>query len=136
MYHIITPDLKLATIRLWDRALLDLPNILHCCNISRATFYRVLKLWRETGDVVSHAPNVHHGTRILDATDVQYLCQLVAENPDYFLDELLHLLQTNRFISVHYSTIHKELVHAGVSGKRLQVIAAERNEDLQAQFII
>jgi hypothetical protein len=136
MYHRISPEIKLAAIRLWDRALLDLPDILHCCNISRATFYRVVKLWRETGDVVSHAPNVHRGTRILDATDVQYLRQLVAENPAYFLDELLHLLQTNRFISVHYSTIHSELVRAGVSRKRLQIIAAERNEDLRAGFVI
>ena len=70
----------------------------------------------------------------LHHTDIHYLLQLIRQNPDYFLDELLRMLKTNRFISVHYTTIHDELVHAGVSQKRLQRIALERNEALHADF--
>jgi hypothetical protein len=42
------------------------------------------------------------------------------------------LLDTNRFVSVHYATIHRELERVGVSLKKLKQIAKERNE--QAPF--
>jgi hypothetical protein len=45
-----------------------------------------------------------------------------SQRPDWFLDKLLELLDTNRFISIHYTTIHRELVGAGVSIKKLQKI--------------
>ena len=73
--------------------------------------------------------------RKLDHDDLQYLVQLIRNNPDYFLAELLHMLKTNRFISVHYSTIHDELLRSGISRKRLQKIVKERDEDLRADFI-
>jgi len=60
---------------------------------------------------------------------------LIEQNPDYFLDELLHLLKTNQFISVHYITIHRALERAGISRKKLKKVAAERNERLRADFI-
>ena len=71
----------------------------------------------------------------LDYSDVQYLLRLIDRNPGYFLDELLHLLKTNWFISIHYSVIHNQLLCAGVSRKRLQRIASECNEDARAAFI-
>ena len=74
--------------------------------------------------------------RLLDHNDIQYLLALVHNNPDYFLDELLDLLKTNRFISIHFSTIHRELERAGMSRKRLKKIALERNEDNRADFVI
>jgi DNA-binding LacI/PurR family transcriptional regulator len=41
----------------------------------------------------------------------------------------LERLDTNRFISVHYTTVHRELERAGtVSRKKLEKIAAEINE--------
>jgi hypothetical protein len=67
--------------------------------------------------------------------DVQLLLQLVNDNPDYFLDELLHLLRTERFVSAHYTTIHRELERAGVSRKQLQKITIEHNEPLRSDFI-
>ena len=133
MYNTLSRDLKLAAIRLWEANLLDLRDILNCCNFSRATFYRIKKLWHETGDVVSHR-NIQH-SHLLDATDIQYLNELIEENPDYFLDELLRLLKTNRFISVHYTTIHNQLLCSGVSHKKLQRIASEWDEGKRANFI-
>jgi transposase len=136
MYKSISRDLKLAAIRLCEGGLLALSDILDCCNFSRATYYRIMKLWLETGDVISPGRSTQHSrSRLLDATDVQYLKQLIEENPDYFLDELLRLLKTNRFISVHYTTIHNQLLRSGVSRKKLQRIASERDEDKRANFI-
>ena len=73
--------------------------------------------------------------RFLHFSDVEYLKRLILHQPDWFLDELLYLLESNRFISVHFTTIHRELVRAGVSSKKIKKIAAERNEPLRADFI-
>jgi len=56
-------------------------------------------------------------------------------NPDYFLDELLYLLKTNRFISVYYTTIYYKLKWHGVSLKKLKQVAKECSEKLRADFI-
>ena len=130
----ISRDLKLAAVQLHEGDLLTLPNILNTCNISQATFYRIWKLWQETGDVISHR-NTSCQTHLLDGSNIQYLNQLIEENPDYFLDELLSLLKSNCFISVHYTTIHNQLLRSGVSYKKLQCIASEQDEDTRADFI-
>ena len=131
----ISRDVKIAAIKLHERDLLSLNDILDCCGFSESTFYRILKLWRETGDVVHPSRGLQGRLRTLDHDDVQYLLCLIQENPDYFLDELLHLLKTNRFISVHYTTIYLELKRQGVSLKKLKRVAKERSEELRADFI-
>ncbi|KIK19398.1 hypothetical protein PISMIDRAFT_107571, partial [Pisolithus microcarpus 441] len=73
--------------------------------------------------------------RLLNCEDTEYLLQLIRQKPDYFLNELLHLLQTNCFISIHFSVIHNELEHAGMSRKKLKSVAIERNDELQAKFV-
>ena len=135
MYRAIHRDVKIAAIQLAERQLLPLNDILLCCGFSQRTFYRIKKLWQEAGDVANEPPALRGHYRTLHYTDIHYLKQLIRQNPDYFLDELLCMLKTNRFISVHYTTIHDELTRAGVSQKRLQSIALERNEALRADFI-
>ena len=102
----ISRDVKLAAIKLYERGLLPLETILDCLVISRSTLFRIRKIWDETGDVVKHPAGIRGRLRTLNYEDVDYLLQLIEQNPDYFLDELLHLLKTNRFISVHYVTVH------------------------------
>jgi transposase len=135
MYRKISRDVKIAAIRLYERELLALYDILDCCGFSERTWFRILKLWRETGDVVPPNHSLRGRLRTLDHNDVQYLCQLIRQNPDYFLEELFYLLRTNRFISVNYVTIHRELERTGVSHKKLKRIALERNEQYRADFI-
>ncbi|KII82766.1 hypothetical protein PLICRDRAFT_666830 [Plicaturopsis crispa FD-325 SS-3] len=131
----ISRDVKLAAIKLYENDLLHLPDILNCCGFSERTWYRILNLWRTTGDVVGHRKRSTGRVRLLAHDDVQYLLRLVRQNPDYFLDELLHLLKTNRFISIHFTTIHNELVRAGVSLKKLKKVALERDEAGRAAFV-
>ncbi|KIJ93077.1 hypothetical protein K443DRAFT_112609 [Laccaria amethystina LaAM-08-1] len=134
VYRKILPDMKLATIRLYEKNLLSLDDILDCCGLSERTFWRVHKPFQETGDVEPPTCTTR-GRPKLHFDDITYLLALVHQRPDWFLDELLNLLDTNRFVSVHYMTIHWELEHAGVSVKKLRNIAKERNEDLRADFI-
>ncbi|KAF8833128.1 hypothetical protein BDN67DRAFT_992894 [Paxillus ammoniavirescens] len=124
VYRNISRDVKLAAIRLHEHDLLELPDILNVCGFLQRTFYCILKLWCETGR-----------PRVFNHEDVDYLIQLIRQKPEYFLDELLRLLRTNHFISVHYSVLHDELERAGMNRKKLRKIAIERNEDLHAEFI-
>jgi len=131
----ISSDVKCAAIRLWEKDLMSFGDILECVGFSERTFFRVLKIYRETGNVVK-APSNHRGRpRNLLFEDIQYLIALVHHRPDWFLDEFLGLMEHNRFISVHFTTIHRELANAGISSKKLKKIAKERNEDLRADFI-
>ena len=71
----------------------------------------------------------------LDQEDRDYFLELIRKNPDYFLDELLYLLATNCFISVHFTTIYRELKRLNVSWKKLKKIALEQNEERRADFV-
>jgi transposase len=135
MMRRISRDVKVAAIRLFERDLLGIDEILDCCGFSARTFYRILKLWRETGDVVKHSPSRHGRPRILVREDIDYLLGLIRHNPTYFLHELLYLLQQNQFVSIHYTTIHRELERLNVSKKKLRRIAIERDELGRAAFI-
>ena len=131
----VSRDLKLAAIRMHELGILTVAQIIDCLQISRRTFYWVLQLWNSTGDVVQHTNSVRGHPRLLHFDDIDYLKCIIKHRPDWFLDELLSLLETSRFISAHFKTIHLELVRAGISTKKLKKIAAERNEDLRADYI-
>ncbi|KAF5376010.1 hypothetical protein D9757_008836 [Collybiopsis confluens] len=131
----ISRDVKLCAIHLYERDLLNIDNILDCIGFSERTFYRVLKYWRETGDVVPHRYGLRGRPRVLLHDDIQYLIHLVQHRPDYFLDELASLMQDNRFIAVHLSTICRELERLGLSLKRIRRIARERCPLKRANFI-
>lgn len=127
-------SVKIAAINLYEQNILSLKQILACVGFSRRTFYRVLHLWRTTGDVESSRKRPGR-TRLLHYDDIDYLLRLVRHNPDYFLDELLGLLTHNRFIAVHFTTIFRELERAGMSRVILTEIAAERSEPTRMDFI-
>ncbi|KAJ7347866.1 hypothetical protein DFH08DRAFT_699149, partial [Mycena albidolilacea] len=67
--------------------------------------------------------------------DIDYLLCLICHHLDYFLDELLELLKHNHFISVHYTTIHRELEHVGMSRTILKEIAMERSEPSRMDYM-
>ena len=136
MYRKISRDLKICAIKMYKLNILPLHLILECVGFSESTFYRILNLWVTTGDVVKHNVGALPGQpRLLHFDDVDYLLRLIQHRPDWFLDELLELLKTNRFISVHYVTIHRELCRAGVSLKKLKKIASERKEYVRNDYI-
>ena len=122
-------------MRLYEDDVLSKPVILDYLTISSRTFDRILALWNSTGDVVRETNGVRGRPRILHFSDIEYLKRLIRHRPDWFLDELQYLLQTNRFISAHFATVHRELVRAGISAKKIKKAASERNEDLRADFI-
>ncbi|KAG2353420.1 hypothetical protein BDR07DRAFT_1309480 [Suillus spraguei] len=113
----ISRDVKLAAVKPHEQNILSLEQILDCVSFSEHTFWHMIKLWRETGDVVRHSYGAPGRPRTLNFDNVNYLLRLVKHHPDWFLDELPLLLSDNRFISVHYTTIYRELSRAGISAK-------------------
>ena len=120
----------MAAFGLYEQDLLPLVDILDCLQMSERTLYQILNLRNNTDDVVRHTFGIRGRPCIHHFDNINYLKQLLKAHPDWFLDELLFLLETNRFISAHYMMIHRELVHANVSTKELKKIASERNENL------
>ena len=122
-------------MRLYEDNVLSKPAICDYLRISSRTFDRVLAIWNATGEVVRETNGVHGRPRSLHFSDVEYLKRLIQHRPDWFLDELQHLLQTNRFIAAHFTTVNRELLRAGISAKKIKKVASERNEDIRADFI-
>ncbi|KAG2040105.1 hypothetical protein BDR03DRAFT_858671, partial [Suillus americanus] len=94
---------------------LSLHDILTCVGFSESTFWRVLKLCCETGNIISPTCSLRGRSHVLHCDNVLYLTRFICHHPGWFLDELLELLDTNCFISVHCTTIHCELERIGVS---------------------
>jgi hypothetical protein len=122
-------DIKLAAIRLYEHDLLPLKDILDCVGFLQCTFDHIHALWVRTGDVVKHKFGTQGCPRTLKFDNVDYLLWLIHQHPDWFLNELQFLLQTNHFIAIHYITIYWTLLHAGVSLKKLKEVTSEHNKE-------
>ena len=116
-YHFIHCQAKIAAIWLYECDLLNQEDILDICGFSQHTWFQILKIWNQTGDIVRKSTQRTVQACHLDKEDLDLL-ELIHVNPDYFLDKLLTLLQTNRFISIHHTTIHHELACLRVSQKK------------------
>ncbi|KAG2369251.1 hypothetical protein BDR07DRAFT_1181561, partial [Suillus spraguei] len=128
IFRKISCDVKIAAMKLYKDAHMSKDDIIHCVGFFKSTFWRTLKLWRETGDVITPLCTTRGWPHLLYYNDVDYLVQFIEHRPTWFLDELAKMLDSNQFISIHYVTVHRTLEHAGVSYKKLQHIAKERNE--------
>ena len=131
----IKHGIKLPGRKLYKHGVISLAIFQDVLDYSQRTFYPTLKLWHETGDVISTWSWFCGCYRLLNYDDVSILLLLMENNPNYFLDKLLHLLETNQFISAHCTYIHHVLECAGFSHKKLTNIAIERDEFCRANFI-
>ncbi|CAK5283974.1 unnamed protein product [Mycena citricolor] len=133
--HFSRQEKELA-LRSRQEGMLTVAQILRLFQMSRSTFRRIERNWRLYHDVVPpYRPHSHIGRpRLLNYNDLTFILALVAQNPAWFLTELQGLLKHNRVVSVHFTTIHRALERAGVSRKKLKVIACERNEDVRNDY--
>ncbi|KIK78628.1 hypothetical protein PAXRUDRAFT_97412, partial [Paxillus rubicundulus Ve08.2h10] len=91
----ISRNVRITAINLYKHNLLNLEQILDCVSFSEWTFYHILQIWRETGDVVQHTHGAPGQPWLLHFNDVNYLLCLVNHWSDWFLDKLLGLLDNN-----------------------------------------
>jgi transposase len=132
----ITEGVKLTAVLMYESGKMDLDDeILPLTDISRSTFFCCLSRYRMTGRVVNEPSTKQGRPRILVHEDIVWLLKIVENNPDTFLNEFDHLLRTNRFVALHYSTICRTLLSLGISRKRMSKIAIERNDILRGDFV-
>jgi hypothetical protein len=105
----ISPDVKIAAVRLYELNILSFEETLYCVKFLRRTFFRVWKIYQSTSNVFKPRTSTCGWRGLLAPDDIDYLLRLIRYQPDRFLDEFLYLLQTNCFISVHYKTILRDL---------------------------
>jgi transposase len=131
----IDVGLKFAAVRMYERKILSLDDILDVVDFSKSTFFRYWFNYKQTGSPAKPKSNHLGRPRIVLRDDIDYIMRLVRLRPDWFGVELLRLLEHNRFLSIHFSTIFRELKRQGISRKRLCKIASERNETVRSDFI-
>jgi hypothetical protein len=130
----------------------DIPSIMKLTGVKCRTIEQIFQDYRNKGTVMrEHVYQELRGrkhsltpanTKVKSISQWSHqLCDrfchsfCVDHRPDWFLDELLNLLKHNRFISVHYTTIHREIERAAVSTKKLDEIAEERSEPSRLDYI-
>ena len=130
----ISDDLKMAALRLRARG--DSVNdIVDIVKFSRKTFFRIQNQYRRRGTVAKAKVLGAGRPRKARRADVQYLLRLAHHKPTLFLDEYQQHLKEYRLLSLSMSTIHREFERAGLSTKRVQKMAAERDPMKRADFV-
>lgn len=125
----------MASIRLRRRGLDSVKDICDITGISVPTLYRSWALYARTGSFVKARLLGLGRPRKVYHRDAQYLLHLARYNPTTFLDEYRAMLDKNRHLSLHISTIHRVFLRAGLSVKRVQKMAKERDPVKQADYI-
>jgi transposase len=130
----ISDDLKRAALRLRARGDSDL-EICRVVDFSLSTLKRTARRHRLTGSVAKAEAIGRGRPRKLMFRDCQYLLALARHKPTLFLDEYRRRLDEYRLLPVSMSTIHMSFRRAGLSVKRVQKMASERDPQQRAAFI-
>ena len=113
----ISRDIRRAIVRAYGTGKYSYGQVAELLDVGEATVSRVLRRFRETGDV---EPLPHGGgaPRVLSKEDEQALWELVEEHNDWSGAELTHELGKRRGIEVSRSTVDKTLRQNGYSRKK------------------
>lgn len=128
-------DLKMAAVRLRHRGRDSVKEISRITNMSRPTLFRTWRKHRLTGTVANKQPIGQGHPRSVLFRDAEYLVRLAHHNPGAFLDEYCKRLEDDRYLSIHVTTIHRFFTRAGLSVKRVQKLARERDPMKRADYI-
>lgn len=60
VFHYISPNVKLAAVKIYENNLINLDDILACLNMSKSTLFYTLQLYWETSNV-EHPKSTTHG---------------------------------------------------------------------------
>lgn len=131
----ISDDLKMAALRLKARGRDSIEEILQIVGFSRRTFERARRRYHHTGTVTKAEAIGRGRPRKALHADIQYLLRLAHHKPTLFLDEYQNRLKEHRLLCLSMATIHLQLQQAGLSVKRVQKMASERDPMKRADFV-
>ena len=123
----------MAALKLKDRGH-SVTEILDIMGFSCNTFHHTQRWYNQLG-TVAKAQAIGWGCpRKAVQGDIQYLIQLAHHKPVMFLDEYQWQVDKNWLLSLSMTTIHRELIWAGLSIKHVQKMAAEWDSMKRADF--
>ena len=102
--------------------------------IDKSTVHRMLKLFRDTGQVCPKQYPKEKAFRKLTKTVQAFVLGLVIDRPGIYLKEVQAELKAVFDISIDVSAICKFLASAGFTRQRLQITAVQRDEYLRQKF--
>ncbi|KAJ7131597.1 hypothetical protein C8R43DRAFT_834908, partial [Mycena crocata] len=127
-------DAKRIAMNLLSRGRDSRREIAAVVGFSTRTLTRTVRRFRTTGSVAKASVIGRGRPRHLLTTDSAYLLRLAKHKPCTFLDEYQRLLATYRLLHTSISTIHRAFERAGLSVKRVQKMASERDPLQEANF--
>jgi transposase len=134
VYQKIDPGQKLVAARLFERGRDSIEDIADVAIMSRATVYRSVRRYRATGSVIPPKSYLQGRPRALDRGDLDYVTEIIRAKPTRYLREMQTLLVNNRGIDAPISTLQDSLERLGITHKKLNKAASERDYDLRAEF--
>jgi transposase len=135
VFRKISDDLKEAAVRLKERGRDTDEEIGEITGMSKRSIYRAQERKWLTGSVAPALAIGRGRPRYLTREDSDFLLQLARHKPSMFLDEYMHKLNEFRHLSASISTIHRTFERAGLSVKRIQKVAAERDSEKRSAFV-
>ena len=116
----------------WQKEALGLiyEEVANNLGVDKATVWRTVSLFQETGNVTKKVYPKEKAFRML-TTPAQLLSfHLVCQNPGIYLSEIQTELQQTLLLSVSISTICKFLKKNGFTRQKLRITALQRDECL------
>ena len=118
---------------------MDLPywKIARNLNISVGTAYNVFKAFESSGEVscICNPPQDRRDSQSLTSSEEMFVVGLVFENPCLYLRELCQQVQDISGLSVSVFTTCRLLRRHGLTRKKVQRIALERNLEYRSDFM-
>ena len=102
--------------------------------VSVGTVYNTCKVFFETGSVEPRKPD-RTNARMLSQYDEMLVIQLIMESPSLYLGEMCHKINILTGISVNPSTICRLLHRDGLTRKKIQQVASQRNGIFRGDFM-
>ncbi|KAJ7867820.1 hypothetical protein B0H13DRAFT_1577538, partial [Mycena leptocephala] len=130
----IEKSAKNIALRMLRRGRDSRREIADICGFSTKTLRRTVLRYHATGSVAKAAAIGRGRPRLLHNKDSHYLLKLARHSPCKFLDEYQQFLINHRHLPVHISTLHRTFERAGLSVKRVQRMASERDPIQEALF--
>ena len=133
VYRKISSDLKECALRLWELGW-SMEDVCQLFSVSPRSLQRWCALFEDIGQVVRPPSPLVGRTRLITRACMNAIETLLQAHPETYLDELVWWLAIHHDLAISKATLQKTLEEVGLTHKRLQKIAAERNEELRAEW--
>ncbi|CAB5381930.1 unnamed protein product [Rhizophagus irregularis] len=134
MAKTLAEDLKWRIILLYNDGY-SRKQIAKLLYIGETLVNKVINIYAKWGCVVNPWRRLPGKKKVFNRSDMNILREIVSENVDYYLDEYIEVMQVRTGKRVSVPTLWRSLAYCGITRKKLQKAAAERNELLRSAFI-